>query len=186
MAVGTFAHVTVIDIDLNKLAYLEDIYGSRITTLYSTPENIEEALPKADMVVGAVLIPGSSAPKLILNRHLPKMKKGSVIIDVAIDQGGCSEASRVTYHDEPVFVKDGVVNYCVGNMPGAVSCTSTMALNNATLRYGLSIAKLGSEAACKQDPGLMEGLNVYKGAVTYKGVAEAHGLAYVPALEAIG
>ncbi|MDR2731216.1 MAG: alanine dehydrogenase [Treponema sp.] len=186
MAVGTFAHVTVIDIDLNKLAYLEDIYGSRITTLYSTPENIDEILPKADIVVGAVLIPGSPAPKLILNKHLPEMKKGSVIVDVAIDQGGCSEASHVTYHDDPVFIKDSVVNYCVGNMPGAVSCTSTTALNNATLSYGLSIAKLGSETAFKQDMGLLEGLNVYKGAVTYKGVADAHNLTYTPALEAIG
>ena len=185
IAVGTCAHVTVIDIDLNKLEYLEDIYGSRITTLYSTPENIDELLPKADLVVGAVLIPGSAAPKLILNRHLPKMKKGAVIVDVAIDQGGCSEASHVTYHDDPIFIKDGVVNYCVGNMPGAVSSTSTFALNNATLRYGLSIAKNGPEAALKLDPGLMEGLNTYKGVITYKGVADAHGLPYTPANEVI-
>jgi len=185
MAVGTCAHVTVIDIDLNKLEYLEDIYGSRITTLYSTPENIDDILPKADLVVGAVLIPGSAAPKLVLNKHLPKMKKGSVIVDVAIDQGGCSEASHVTYHDDPIFIKDGVVNYCVGNMPGAVSSTSTTALNNATLRYGLSIAKLGAEAALKQDAGLLEGLNVYKGAITYKGVADAHGLSYTPAQDVI-
>jgi len=185
IAVGTCAHVTVIDIDLNKLEYLEDIYGSRITTLYSTPENVEEILPKADLVVGAVLVPGSAAPRLILNKHLPTMKKGSVIVDVAIDQGGCSEASHVTYHDDPVFVKDGVINYCVGNMPGAVSCTSTTALNNATLRYGLSIAKLGPVAALKQDPGLLEGLNVYKGAITYKGVADAHGLPFTPGLDVL-
>ena len=111
------------------------------------------------------------------------MKKGSVIVDVAIDQGGCSEASRVTYHDDPVFIKDGVVNYCVGNMPGAVSYTSTNALGNATLHYGLSIAKNGLEAALKNDPGLMEGLNTYKGAVTYQGVADALGLPYTPAKE---
>jgi len=185
IAVGMGAHVTVADIDLDRLEYLEDIYGSRISTLYSTPENIDELLPKADLVIGAVLIPGSSAPKLIRNQHLPLMKKGSVIVDVAIDQGGCSEASRVTYHDNPVFIQDGVVNYCVGNMPGAVSYTSTNALGNSTLRYGLSIAKLGVEAAMKKDPGLMEGLNVYKGAVTYKGVADAHGLSYTPAAEAI-
>ena len=185
VAAGMGAHVTVVDIDLDKLEYLEDIYGSRITTLYSTPETIEEILPKADLVVGAVLIPGAAAPKLIRNKHLASMKKGAVIVDVAIDQGGCSEASRVTFHDDPVFVKDGVVNYCVGNMPGAVSYTSTNALGNATLRYGLSIANNGPEAALKQDPGLLEGLNVYKGLVTYRGVAEAHGLSYTPALEAI-
>ena len=185
MAAGSNAHVTVVDVDLDKLAYLEDIYSSQITTLYSTPENIDEILPKADLVVGAVLIPGSSTPKLIRNRHLPMMKKGSVIVDVAIDQGGCSEASHVTYHDDPVFIKDGVVNYCVGNMPGAVSITSTNALGNATLGYGLSIAKLGVEGALKKDPGLLQGLNVYKGAVTYQGVAEAHGLSYTSAQDII-
>ena len=186
IAVGMGSHVTVMDIDLDRLEYLEDIYGGRITTLFSTPENIEKILPKADLVVGAVLTPGSSAPKLILNKYLPMMKKGSVIVDVAIDQGGCSEASHVTYHDDPVYIKDGVVNYCVGNMPGAVSYTSTNALNNATLSYGLSIATLGPEKAMKQDSGLLEGLNVYKGRVTYKGVAEAHGLPFTPALDAMG
>jgi alanine dehydrogenase len=185
IAVGMGAHVTVVDIDLDRLEYLEDIYGSRISTLYSTPENIDEILPKAELVIGGVLIPGASAPKLIRNKHLATMKKGSVIVDVAIDQGGCSEASRVTYHDDPVFVKDGVLNYCVGNMPGAVSYTSTNALGNATLRYGLSIAKHGAEAALTLDAGLMEGLNVYKGVITFKGVAEAHGLPYTKASEVI-
>ncbi|MCL2801134.1 MAG: alanine dehydrogenase [Treponema sp.] len=185
IAVGMGAHVTVVDIDNDRLEYLEDIYGSQIATLYSTQENIDEILPKADLVIGAVLIPGSSAPKLIKNKHLPTMKKGSVIVDVAIDQGGCSEASRQTYHDNPVFIQDGVVNYCVGNMPGAVSYTSTNALGNTTLRYGLSIAKNGAEAALKNDPGLLEGLNVYKGKVTYEGVAVAHNLAYTPAIDAI-
>ncbi|MCL2472637.1 MAG: alanine dehydrogenase [Treponema sp.] len=185
IAVGTGAHVTVMDINLNRLDYLEDIYGSRITTLYSTPENIQEILPKADLVVGAVLVPGSSSPKLILNKYLPTMKKGSVIVDVAIDQGGSCEASRITYHDDPVFVRDGVVLYCVANMPGAVSFTSTNALGNATLRYGLSVAKAGPETAMKQDPGLLEGLNVYKGEITYRGVAEAHKLPYTPAVEVI-
>jgi alanine dehydrogenase len=185
IAVGIGAHVTVIDTDLDKLDYLENTYGSRISTLYSTPENIDEILPIADLVVGAVLVPGSAAPKLIRSHHLAAMKKGSVIVDVAIDQGGCSEASRNTTHENPVFIKDGVVNYCVGNMPGAVSYTSTNALGNATLRYGLSIANSGLEAALKKDPGLLEGLNVYKGAVTYKGVADAQGLPYTPAAEAI-
>jgi len=185
IAVGMGAHVTVVDIDLDKLEYLEDIYGSQITTLYSTPENIDDILPKADLVVGAVLVPGSAAPRLIRKKHLPTMKKGSVIVDVAIDQGGCSEASRPTYHDDPIFILDGVVNYCVGNMPGAVSYTSTNALGNATLRYGLSIAKLGPETALKQDPGLLQGLNVYKGEITYQGVADAHGLPCTPALETV-
>ena len=185
LAVGSGAHVTVVDIDLDKLGYLDDIYGSQITTLYSTPENIEEILPRADLVVGAVLIPGSTAPKLIKNRHLSIMKKGSVIVDVAVDQGGCSEASRLTYHDDPVFEKDGVLNYCVGNIPGAVSYTSTNALNNATLHYGLAIARHGAEAAMERDSGLMEGLNVYKGLITYEGVAKAHGLPYTPAMEAV-
>jgi alanine dehydrogenase len=185
IAAGFGARVTVVDIDLDKLEYLEDIYGGRINTLYSTPENIDEILPKADLVIGAVLIPGSSAPKLILKKHLKTMQRGAVIVDVAIDQGGCSEVSRVTYHDDPVFIHDGVVNYCVGNMPGAVAYTSTNALVNANLRYGLSIADSGAAGALKKDPGLLEGLNVYKGAVTYKGVAEAHGMAYTPAAEAL-
>jgi alanine dehydrogenase len=185
IAVGMGAHVTVVDIDLDRLEYLEDIYGSRINTLYSTAEKIDEILPGADLVVGAVLIPGAAAPKLIRNKHLATMKQGSVIVDVAIDQGGCSEASHLTYYDDPVFVKDGVLNYCVGNMPGAVSYTSTNALGNATLPYGLLIAKLGPEEALKQDSGLMEGLNVYKGIVTCKGVAEAHGLPYTPAADAV-
>ena len=185
IAVGSGAHVTVIDIDMNKLEYLEDIYNGRISTLYSTPENIQEILPAADLVIGAVLIPGAASPRLILNDYLATMKKGSVIVDVAIDQGGCSEASHITYHDDPVFVKDGVLNYCVANMPGAVSYTSTNALGNATLRYGLSIANAGPEAAMKQDPGLLEGLNVYKGALTCKGVADAHRLPYTPAADVI-
>jgi alanine dehydrogenase len=185
IAVGMGAHVTVVDIDLDRLEYLDDIYGSRVTTLYSTPENIDEILPKADLVIGAVLIPGYKAPRLIHEKHLSAMKKGSVIVDVAIDQGGCCETSHVTYHDKPVYTKGGVVHYCVGNMPGAVSFTSTNALGNATLRYGLSIAQYGAEAALKFSSGLLEGLNVYKGKVTRKGVAEAHGLPYTPALEAL-
>ncbi|MDR3311956.1 MAG: alanine dehydrogenase [Spirochaetaceae bacterium] len=185
LAVGMGAHVTVVDVNLDRLEYLEDLYGSQISTLYSTPENIAEILPKADLVIGAVLIPGSSTPKLVRNSHLPTMKKGSVIVDVAIDQGGSTEASRVTYHDSPTFIKDGVVFYCVGNMPGAVANTSTLALNNATLNYGLSIADLGVEAALKKDTGLLEGLNVYKGALTYQGVAQAHKLPYTPAADAL-
>jgi alanine dehydrogenase len=185
IAAGMGARVTVVDIDLDRLEYLDGIYGSKITTLYSTPENIEKILPRADLVVGAVLIPGYTAPRLILAKHLSTMKKGSVIVDVAIDQGGCCETSHVTYHDKPVYAKNGVVHYCVGNMPGAVSFTSTNALGNATLRYGLSLAQYGAEAALKFNSGLLEGLNVYKGLITRKGVADAHGFSYTPALEAL-
>jgi len=178
IAVGMGAHVTVLDVNLKRLEYLEDIYSSRISTYYSMPDSIEKALMQADLVIGGVLIAGALAPKLIKNEHLKKMKEGAVIVDVAIDQGGCSEASHVTYHDDPVFIKDGVVNYCVGNMPGAVSNTSTNALGNATLSYGLKIADLGAEGAMKADKHLMNGLNVYKGKVCHASVAEAHGLTF--------
>jgi alanine dehydrogenase len=185
VAIGLGAHVTCVDINLDRLEFLEDIYAGAISTLYSTQENIDELLPKADLVIGSVLIPGSSTPKLIQKRHLPTMKKGSVIVDVAIDQGGCSEASHVTTHDDPIFIQDGVVNYCVGNMPGAVANTSTVALGNATLKFGLEIADNGLEKALKNDPCLLNGLNVYKGQVTYKGVADAHKLPYIPALDVL-
>ena len=181
IAVGMGADVTVLDIDLNKLEYLEDIYQGKINTVYSTPQNIQACLKEADMVIGAVLIPGAVTPKLIKAEYLKHMKKGAVIVDVAIDQGGCSEASHVTYHDDPVFIRDGVVNYCVGNMPGAVSNTSTIALNNAILSYGLRIADKGLEKALSEDEGLMSGLNVYKGKITFASVAEAFGYEYVPA-----
>ncbi|AEF86120.1 alanine dehydrogenase [Treponema primitia ZAS-2] len=184
-AVGLGARVTVLDINLDRLEYLEDIYGAALNTLYSSPQNLDAILPTADLVIGAVLIPGSSTPHLIKKAHLKTMKPGSVIVDVAIDQGGCSEASHVTYHDDPVYVLDGVVNYCVGNMPGAVANTSTNALANATLNYGLSIADLGVAGALKKDKGLLEGLNTYKGKITYEGVAKAHNLPYVPATDAL-
>jgi alanine dehydrogenase len=185
VAVGFGAHVTMVDVNLDRLEYLEDIYNGKISTLYSSPENIAEILPKADLVIGSVLIPGASAPKLIRNAHLPTMKKGSVIVDVAIDQGGCSEASHVTTHDDPIFIKDGVVNYCVGNMPGAVANTSSLALGHATMNYGLAIADKGLEAAMKADPCLLQGLNTYKGQVTCAGVAEAHKLPLLPAADAV-
>jgi alanine dehydrogenase len=185
IAVGMGSHVTILDVDLERLEYLEDIYGNRINTLYSSPENIDSIMPAADLVIGAVLIPGSAAPKIILEKHLKTMQKGAVIVDVAIDQGGCSEASHVTYHDDPVFIKDEIVNYCVGNMPGAVANTSTNALINANLHYGLSIADFGVREALKKDLGLMQGLNVYKGTITCEGVAKAHNLPYVPATEVL-
>lgn len=178
IAVGMGADVTVLDISLDRLEYLEDIYRGQINTLYSTPTNIENSLRDADLVIGAVLIPGANAPKLIKREYIKSMKPGAVIVDVAIDQGGCSEVSHVTYHDDPVYVVDGVVNYCVGNMPGSTPRTSTLGLNNATLNFGLKIADCGAEEALKRDAGLKQGLNVYKGHVTFEAVAEFFNLPY--------
>lgn len=177
-AVGMGAEVTVIDNNLNRLVYLDDIFGASITTLYSTEMNIARAVSQADLVIGTVLIPGASAPKLIRREHLALMKKGAVIVDVAIDQGGCCETSHVTFHDDPVFVEEGVVHYCVGNMPGAVPRTSTIALTNATLRYGLAIANHGLEDACRRDPGLAMGVNTHQGRCTNQNVAESLGVTY--------
>lgn len=177
-AVGIDAEVTILDVNLNRLAYLEDTLGAQVTTLYSTEANVRKSLAKADLVIGSVLIPGGKTPKLVRKEHLPLMKKGSVIVDIAIDQGGCCESSHVTTHDDPVFIEDGVVHYCVGNMPGAVPHTSTIALTNATLPYGLRIADLGLEAAAAKDAGLAEGINVYDHKCTNLKVAQSHGLEY--------
>lgn len=173
MLVGMGANVTILDINLKKLTYLDDIYGNRITTLYSSQDNIERAVKAADLVIGAVLLPGAKAPKLIKRSYYKDMKPGSVIVDVAIDQGGSTEVSKMTYHDDPVYVVDGVVHYCVANMPGSVPRSSTSALNNATLRYGLMIADLGLEEAIKVSKPLRLGLNTYHGQCTCEGVCEA-------------
>lgn len=186
IAVGIGAQVTVLDINLNRLEYLEDIFGSNVDTLYSTPENIKKSLSESDLVIGAVLIPGAAAPRLIKREYLETMKEGAVIVDVAIDQGGCTEMSHPTHHDDPVYIENGVVMYCVGNMPGAVSHTSTNALNNATLPYAIEIANKGVVAAMKADAGLMQGLNLYKGAVTHHGVAETFGMECVDPKMALG
>ena len=185
VAVGMGAEVTVIDMNLDRLAYLSDIYKGAITTLYSTNAAIEEALSQADLAIGSVLIPGAAAPKLIKRSYLKNMKKGSVIVDVAVDQGGCTDTTRPTHHDDPVFVTDGVVQYCVANMPGAVPRTSTLALNNATLKYGLILADNGLEEACKKSTSISTGLNVYNGSCTFESVAKMFGLKYIPALQAI-
>lgn len=184
-AVGIGADVTLLDVNLNRLAYLDDIFGTSITTLYSTEANIRKALKEADLVIGSVLIPGGSTPKLIRREHLPLMRKGAVIVDIAIDQGGCCESSHVTTHDDPVFIEEGVVHYCVGNMPGAVPYTSTVALANATFRYGMLMANHGLEAALRMDSGLANGLNVYCGKCTNKNVAKALGLEYIAVCDAI-
>ena len=173
VAVGMGADVTITDISLDRLAYLDDIFGARIQTLYSTDAAIEKAVAEADLVIGSVLIPGKAAPKIMKRAYLKRMKPGSVIVDVAVDQGGCCETTKVTYHDDPVFVVDGVLHYCVGNMPGAGPRTSTIALTNATLKYGLEIAGKGLEAACRSNDVIYSGINTYDGKLTCKNVADS-------------
>ncbi len=185
IAVGIGADVTILDIDANRLAYLDDIFGSRVTTLYSTDHNIETVLREADIIIGAVLLPGAKAPRLVRREHLQLMKPGAVIVDVAVDQGGCVETTRPTTHDDPIFNVDGIVHYCVTNMPGAVALSSTLALTSTTLPYGLAIAEHGVEEAVRQNPELALGLNLYKGKVTYSSVAKDLGLEYVPVESAI-
>lgn len=177
-AVGTGAQVTLLDIDLNRLAYLEDVFGASVATLYSTEANIEKCLKEADLVIGAVLIPGASAPRLVKREHLKLMKKGSVIVDIAIDQGGCCETSHVTTHDHPVFLEEGIVHYCVGNMPGAVPFTSTIALSNTTFGYARQMAKLGLEHAAKANHAIATGINIYGGKCVNKNVADSVGVEY--------
>ena len=175
MAVGMGADVTILDRSLPRLRQLDDIFGGTVKTVFSTVDAIEYYTSKADLVVGAVLIPGAAAPKLITKEHIANMKAGSVLVDVAIDQGGCFETSKATTHQEPTYVIDDVVHYCVANMPGGVARTSTMALNNATLPFGLALANKGPKAAMLEDQHLLNGLNVHKGKVTYKAVVDALG-----------
>lgn len=178
IAVGMGADVSILDINLDRLAYLDDIFGARIQTLYSTDVAIEKAVSEADLVIGSILIPGKAAPKVMKKAYLKNMKPGSVIVDVAVDQGGCCETTKVTYHDNPTFVVDGVVHYCVGNMPGAVPRTSTIALTNATLKYGLQIAGKGLETACKDNDVIYSGINTYDGKLTCKNVADSFEMDY--------
>jgi alanine dehydrogenase len=189
MAVGLGAEVTILDRSLPRLRELDDIFLGRIHTVYSTEEAIEYYSSRADLVVGAVLIPGAAAPKLLNKTHIKAMKPGSVLVDVAIDQGGCFETSKATTHQDPVYIIDDVVHYCVANMPGGVARTSTMALNNATLPFGLAIANKGAKQAMLDDKNLLNGLNVHKGLVTYKAVVDALGkqlnLEYCDAVEAL-
>ena len=176
MVVGLGADVTVIDLSIDRLVELDELFSGHIKTIFSTTQAIEEEISDADLVIGAVLIPGAAAPKLIRREHLKKMRPGSVIVDVAVDQGGCVETTRPTTHDDPTFVVDGVVHYCVANMPGAVPYTSTMALTNATLGYGLRIADYGLEEAARRDPAITSAINTYDGEITCQGVAEAFNL----------
>lgn len=180
MAAGLGADVTIMDLSLNRLRQLDDFMPKNVKTQYSNEYNIRQAIKTADLVIGGVLIPGAKAPKLITKEMLPTMKKGSVICDVAIDQGGCFETSRPTTHAEPIYTVDGVIHYCVANMPGAVPYTSTLALTNATLPYALQLAEKGWKKACIENHELKLGLNVVGGKVVYEGVSQAFNLAYTP------
>ncbi len=180
IATGIGAEVTILDVNPNRLAYLDDIFGSRITPLYSTDANIENALRESDLVIGAVLLPGAKAPQLVKRYHLQMMKPGAVIVDVAVDQGGCVETTRPTTHDDPIYVIDNVVHYCVANMPGAVALTSTQALTSVTLPYGLMIAEHGVEEAARRSQAIFKGVNLYKGECVYENVAKAFDMTYVP------
>jgi alanine dehydrogenase len=185
MALGLGADVTLLDKSSPRLAHLDEVYGPRLKTLYATADATERAVLAADLVIGAVLVPGAAAPKLVRREQLRRMQPGAVLVDVAIDQGGCFETSRPTTHADPTYVVDDIVHYCVANMPGAVARTSTFALNNATLPFALALADKGWRQACADDPHLLAGLNVHAGQVTYAAVARDLGLPYVPAAEAI-
>ena len=180
IALGLGAKVTILERSIDRMRHLEEVLGSRVTLLMSSSLQIEESVADADVVIGAVLIPGALAPRLVTRDMVREMKEGSVVADVAIDQGGCVETSRPTTHSEPVYVVDGVTHYCVANMPGAVPITSTKALTNATLPYVEAIAEHGLAEAVTRDPALARGVNVLDGKITYEAVAEAHGLDYHP------
>lgn len=180
IACGLGAKVYLLDNNLERLRYLSDIMPKNCFPIMSSPPTIRRLLKEADLVVGAVLIPGAVAPKLVTRDMLTLMKKGSVIVDVAIDQGGCVETAKPTTHDQPIFEVDGIIHYCVANMPGAVSYTSTKALTNATLPYALELADKGYEKAARENQEIAKGINIIKGKVTHKGVAEAFGLEYEP------
>jgi len=178
IAIGMEADVTVIDRSVDRLRELDFAFGASLNTIYSTQDAIEQYVSQADLVIGAVLVPGATAPRLVTRDLVTRMSSGSVLVDVAIDQGGCFETSRVTTHEEPTYMVDEVVHYCVGNMPGAAARTATFALNNVTLPFILALANQGYQAALQQDAGLMEGLNIYRGQVACEAVANAHNMTH--------
>eukprot|EP00752_Nemacystus_decipiens_P001132 g1132.t1 len=186
MAIGMGADVTILERRPSRLAELDDLFQGRVKTLYSTVDAIEKGVREADLVIGAVLVPGAAAPKLVTRAMLKTMPDGSVALDIAIDQGGCFETSRPTTHADPTYIEEGVVHYCVANMPGAVARTSTFALNNATLPFTLALADKGYRQALAEDRHLRAGLNVHEGKITYKAVAEALGYDFTPPEEALG
>jgi alanine dehydrogenase len=180
VAAGMGANTTILDINIQRLRYLDDVMPKNVRTIYSSEGTIRNLLPQTDLVIGAVLIPGAKAPSLISRDMLKLMRPGSVMVDVAIDQGGCFETSRPTTHSDPIYIIDDIVHYCVANMPGAVPYTSTLGLTNVTLPYALSIANKGWKRALKEDPELKKGLNIAKGKIVYKDVALAFGMMYTP------
>ncbi len=186
MAAGLGAQVTIMDISLSRLRYLNDVMPANVVTRYSSEMNIRELIPSQDLIIGAVLIPGAKAPNLITRDMLKQMQKGTVLVDVAVDQGGCIETCRPTTHEDPTFIIDDVVHYCVANMPGAVPYTSTVALTNATLPYAIQLANKGWQKACLENQELKLGLNVVDGKVVYKGVADAFDLPYTPVESVLG
>jgi alanine dehydrogenase len=186
IAIGLGAQVTILERSVDRMRYLEQILSGRVTLLMSSSLQIEESIKDADLVIGAILIPGALAPKLITREMLGGMKEASVLVDVAIDQGGCAETSRPTTHDDPIYTVDGIIHYCVANMPGAVPITSTRALTNVTLPYVEALADYGIVDAIERDPELARGVNVLGGRITYEAVAEAHGLEYTPLDDALG
>jgi alanine dehydrogenase len=185
MAAGLSADVTVLDINLPRLRYLCDTLPPNVRTMYSNEYNIRKLIKDADLIIGAVLIPGAKAPNLITRDMLKEMKPGTVLVDVAVDQGGCIETCKPTTHAEPTFIIDGIVHYCVANMPGAVPYTSTLALTNVTLNYALQLADKGWKKACKKNKSLRLGLNIVNGKVVYKAVSEAFNLEYTPLEEVL-
>ena len=185
IAAGMGADVTVLDMSLNRMRYLDDVFGTVFKTRYASKGNTAELVAEADMVIGAVLIPGAAAPKLVSREQLSTMKPGAAIVDVAIDQGGCFETSHATTHDDPIYEVDGIMHYCVANMPGAVARTSTIALGNATMPFMVALANKGWKAACAADPHLMNGLNTHAGHLTYAAVGEALGIDAITAEAAL-
>ena len=185
VAAGMGADVTVLDRSLPRLRYLDDVFGGTFKNGFASAANTEELVARADMVIGAVLIPGAAAPKLVSRAQLSTMKPGAAIVDVAIDQGGCFETSRATTHQDPIFEVDGIMHYCVANMPGAVARTSTIALGNATLPFMMALANKGWRLACAEDQHLLNGLNVHAGQLTYAAVGTALNLPFIDAREAI-
>ena len=186
LASGMGAETVILDVNVNRLAYLDDIFGSRVTPVYSDPAQIQRYVREADLVIGGVLIPGAKAPKLVSEKLISEMQEGSVVVDVAVDQGGCIETCHPTTHDHPTYVVHGVVHYCVANMPGAVAQTSTFALTNTTIGYAVKLADLGALEAVRRDKALALGVNTFAGHCTYRAVAEAHDLEYTPLEKALG
>jgi alanine dehydrogenase len=185
VASGMGAETVVLDVNLNRLAYLDDVFGSRITPVYSDPAQIAKYVREADLVIGGVLIPGAKAPRLVSEKLVSEMQEGSVVVDVAVDQGGCIETCHPTTHDNPTYILHGVVHYCVANMPGAVAQTSTFALNNATIGFGLKLADHGIVEATRRDRALAQGVNTFNGHCTYKAVAESHDFPFTPLEQAL-